>query len=302
MSWAIVSSRSSQLGRAVLVEERDRRAVLDRLLEVVDAHVVAEDLAGALLPRDEGRAREGDEERVRQRRAHVHRELVVLRPVRLVDDDDDVRPRVEHLGRLELVDQREDVAVVLAEQLPQVRAAGGVALRRVLDRATRRERLGELLVQLDAIGDEHEGPVAGHRAQELLGVEDHREALARALGLPEDARPPVPLLAGGERGLDGVVHAEELMVLPRIFASPLLCSEKSVKFRARSRSRSWSHVPRSSTSSDTRRGSSSRSMRFQSKKRPQSAVSEPTLASVPFEAMSSALKAKSWGAPFCGCL
>jgi len=35
-----------------------------------------------------------------------------------------------------------------------------------------------------------------------------------------------------------------------------------------------SHVPRSITSSDTRRGSSSRSMRFPSKKRPQSAVSE----------------------------
>jgi hypothetical protein len=48
-------------------------------------------------------------------------------------------------------------------------------------------------------------------------------------------------------------------------------------------------------SSDTRRGSSSRSMRFHSKNRPQSAVSEPTRLSVPFEAMSSALYQNSAG-------
>jgi hypothetical protein len=50
--------RQPQLGGAVLVEERNGRSILDRLLEVVDAHVVAEDLAGALLARDERRARD----------------------------------------------------------------------------------------------------------------------------------------------------------------------------------------------------------------------------------------------------
>ena len=47
-----------------------------------------------------------------------------------------------------------------------------------------------------------------------------------------------------------------------IFTSPALCSENSVKFSTRSSSRARSHVPRSITSSDTRRGSSSRSMRL----------------------------------------
>ena len=56
-----------------------------------------------------------------------------------------------------------------------------------------------------------------------------------------------------------------------------------------------SQVPRSITSSDTRRGSSSRSMRFHSKKRSQSAVSEPTRLSVPFEAMRRALNQNSAG-------
>ena len=43
-------------------------------------------------------------------------------------EDDHVRAVAEHLRRLELVDQREDVAVVAAQQLAQVRAAPGVAL------------------------------------------------------------------------------------------------------------------------------------------------------------------------------
>ena len=42
------------------------------------------------------------------------------------------------------------------------------------------------------------------------------------------------------------------------------------------RQRARAHVPRSITSSDTRRGSSSRSMRFHSTHRSQFAVSEPT--------------------------
>jgi hypothetical protein len=71
-----------------------------------------------------------------------------------------------------------------------------------------------------------------------------------------------------------------------IFTSPALCSENSVKFSTKSSSRgpsglAMSHVPRIITSSDTRRGSSSRSMRLgpcgsTSKNRSQSAVSETT--------------------------
>jgi len=52
-----------------------------------------------------------------------------------------------------------------------------------------------------------------------------------------------------------------------IFTNPALCSENSLKFSTKSSSRGPSglampHVPRSITSTDTRRGSSSRSMRL----------------------------------------
>ncbi len=86
------------------------------------------------------------------------------------------------------------------------------------------------------------------------------------------------------------------------FTNPALCSENKVKFSTRSSRRFLSHVPRIITSSETRRGSSSRSIRFHSKHRSQSAVIEPTRLSVPFDAMSSALNTNRDGMPFCGCL
>jgi hypothetical protein len=86
------------------------------------------------------------------------------------------------------------------------------------------------------------------------------------------------------------------------FTRPLLCSEKSVKFSAMSSSRAGAQVPRSITSNDTRRGSSSFSTRFHSKNRSQSAVIVPTRLCVPFEAIRKALYQKSCGTPFCGCL
>ena len=52
-----------QFRRAILVKERHRRAVLDGLLEVVDGHVIAEHVLGALLSGQEGCAGKGHEDR-----------------------------------------------------------------------------------------------------------------------------------------------------------------------------------------------------------------------------------------------
>ena len=56
------------------------------------------------------------------------------------------------------------------------------------------EVLVDLVVQLVPVGDDDEGPVAGDLPQDLLREEDHREALAAALRVPEDAEPPLVLL------------------------------------------------------------------------------------------------------------
>ena len=90
---------------------------------------------------------------------------------------------------VELLDQGEDVAVVFLEQLLQVLPAlGPDAFFRLGDGAHPGEVLVDLVVQIVAVGDDHEGPVAGQLAQHLLGEEDHRIGFAAALGVPEDAQ------------------------------------------------------------------------------------------------------------------
>ena len=106
-----------QLWDAVFVVERDRRTIRDGLGEVVDRDVVAKDLPGAFLASHERCSRETEKTRVRQRVPHVQREGVVLATVRLIGDHDDVPPVGQlwisrPVPRVELVDQREDEAVI----------------------------------------------------------------------------------------------------------------------------------------------------------------------------------------------
>ncbi len=85
---------------------RHRGAVLHRLLDVVDADVVAEDGAGVAVGQLDGRAGEGDEGGVGQGVAHVAGEAVdevVLAAVRLVGDHHDVAPVGEHRVAVALV-------------------------------------------------------------------------------------------------------------------------------------------------------------------------------------------------------
>ena len=116
--------------------------------------------------------------------------------------------------RVELLDQREHVAVVFLIQHPlQALAAVGPDPLLVFQH---RSGVGEvavnLPVQIFTVGDDHERPVAGDLPQNLLAEEDHRIALAGTLRVPEDAELALvglDVLHGG----DGIVHAKELVVL-----------------------------------------------------------------------------------------
>ena len=144
------------------------------------------------------RAGEADERGVRQRVAQVAGEAVdevVLAAVRLVGDDDDVRAVAEQRVRLaalvghELLDRREDDAAGGDLQLgAQVVAALG--LHRLLPQqlVAVGERAEELVVEVVAVGEHDQRRVRHLRLlHELAGVEGHREALAAALGVPDDA-------------------------------------------------------------------------------------------------------------------
>ena len=111
----------------------------------------------------------------------------------LVGDDDDVGAVAQHLRRLELVDQREDVPVIAAQQVTQLRSAPRVADPALVlaHRAHGFEGLRDLVIQLDPVGHDDERPVALNVPQDLLCQENHGQALARTLGVPKDAAAPV---------------------------------------------------------------------------------------------------------------
>ena len=106
-------------GQPALVVDGDGSAVLNGALDVVDGDVIAEDRPRILVAGLDGCTGEADERGVRERVTQVPREPVdevVLAPVRLVGDDDDVAPvgqeRVSVAAFIgeELLDGREDHA------------------------------------------------------------------------------------------------------------------------------------------------------------------------------------------------
>ena len=201
---------------AGVVVQRHGGAVFHRALEVVGRDVRAEDPPRDLVFLEQGRAGEADAGGVRQRVAHVERQRAVLGAVRLVGDDDDVVAfgvgRVGVHVSVELLDEREDVRLVRAQQPAQMLAAfrpAGVSV--VVRHAAAGEGLVDLGVEVVAVGQHQEREVAAELAVHLPGEHHHRVALARPLGVPEHAEPALQRLALAHR-LDGAVHAEELVV------------------------------------------------------------------------------------------
>ncbi len=86
------------------------------------------------------------------------------------------------------------------------------ALLRLGDDPAAGKPLVDLVVQIKAVGDDDEGPVTRQLAQNLLGEEDHREALATALGVPEDAQPALVVLDLTHL-FEGTFDAQVLVIL-----------------------------------------------------------------------------------------
>lgn len=147
--------------------------------------------------------------------AHVEGQGVVLAAVGFIADHHHIGALTEHLGAAEFLDQREDITVVAAKKFGELGTAGGMALIAfgLGNHACGLEGCGDLAVQVRAIGHDHKGPIAGIFALNLLAVEAHGVALAAALGLPEHPRLAMASPAGFEGGGNGVVDAQNLVVL-----------------------------------------------------------------------------------------
>jgi len=165
---------------------------------------------GVLLLARERRAGEADVAGVLEHPAHHAVQMTVLRAVALIDQHKDVRIVVLDvlLGhRLELVHGRGDnVGALRVDELDQMPTRVGL-----LDRlAARLEGAVDLLVEVNAVGDEHDARVGdGGVQRERLGQHHHRQRLAAAGRVPDDAAGALPLRVemrhAVERRLDGEV-------------------------------------------------------------------------------------------------
>lgn len=113
---------------------------------------------------------------------------------------------------LKLLYGGEDDASALAalQQAAQVVAALGVDGLLAEEVLAAAELAEELVVEVLAVGHDHDRHL-GQPLHQLVGVEDHREALARALRVPEHADLAVAL-HGLLRALQGLAHGVVLMI------------------------------------------------------------------------------------------
>ena len=183
----------TQLLATVLVDQLHRGTIFLAALEIVAGNVIAEDALGQLVVLEQRRAGEADEGRVGQRQAHVARKFAGLGAVRLVRDHDDVVAVAVGFTRLhilvELVNQAEQIAVILLQQLLQFPARTG-ARGLVVGHAAADEGLVDLAVQIVPVGHQHKGEIALHRAPHFFGEEGHGVGLAAALGVPHHPQAP----------------------------------------------------------------------------------------------------------------
>ena len=194
---------------------------------------VLERVGVALLDRRAGKA---EARGIRQDRADVGAEVFLLRPVRLVHHQDPVvRPvhRQFAQGGLPLALVLGLQALVVPVELEDggehhfADRAGRDGLAQLLDAARfddvlnpdRRERLGDLRVEVDPVGEDKQVGVLQAWARdaavglELERGEHHREAFARALGVPDQ---PGAVLAL-DHALDHLAHGAVLLVAADLF-------------------------------------------------------------------------------------
>ena len=221
-----LSGIEGEFGDAALVVDRHGGLIGHGALNVVDGDVLTEHGPGVGVDLFDRRAGEADEGGVGEGITQVAGEAVghhaglivnlaaeaVLAAVRFIGDHHDVGAGAQlghrfALFRHEFLDGGEHHATTgPIEQLAQVFAIGGLQRRLAEEIGATLELAKELVVEVVAIGEHHQGGVLHHRmAHDAGGIEEHREALAAALGVPHHAGTAVARLAA--QGTDSRAQA-----------------------------------------------------------------------------------------------
>ena len=180
------------------VHQIQHHLVFDAFAVLVGVDPAAEHLqAGGLVLLEQGRAGEADEHGLGQQRFHHAMQLATLGAVALIHEDEqlphcraglgldlfEIGLKVVDIAHAELVHQgAEQPGCGLVQGLHQLSATAAA-----LDGFTRStEHSFDLLVELIAVGDDHHAGI-GVVGQNPTGQQHHHDALAAALGVPDDA-------------------------------------------------------------------------------------------------------------------
>src|SRR6266481_502291 len=174
---------NKHLWDTLLIEERHRRAVIHRLLEVVLRNIIAEPGIGFAFAPEQWSSGERHVLRIRQAMSHVFGKRLVLCAVCFIYHHHNI-VAVRHkwvflaLWPAELLDEREHKALVLAKKLAHFLAILGLRRVAFLNRLSVQEVTVDLTIQVFAIGYHHEREVTDERPEYFAHKEDHRKALA----------------------------------------------------------------------------------------------------------------------------
>ena len=182
----------------------------------------------ALLALRERRAGEADVAGIREHLPHPRREHAQLRALGFIHQHENLGGFVLELARgqrlVELVNQRgDDVRLAIRHQFHQMPPRFGTIRRQ----AAGREGVAELLVEIDAVGDQHDARRADIKIEhQRLGQHHHRQRLARTLRVPDDAASPSPGIVALLDPTDDALDREKLLVTGNL-APPAIEYRKS---------------------------------------------------------------------------
>ena len=195
IKYAVCDLRIMQieyLFTTILIIERYSGSVLDSTFEIVNGNIATEGTSSYIIARQQRCAGKSDTCRCRKQLDHIIGKDTVLAAVRLVRHDDNVVVGIDRrfVRLIEFLYQRKYETRIAFQFTHQVITAccyklGGFCFAQ---RSAIFKGIADLLVQFIPVGQNDDRRGAGKLSAYLLREENHRIALAGALGMPENAQ------------------------------------------------------------------------------------------------------------------
>ena len=199
------------------IVERYGSVILDRFCEIVFADIITKPRIGQSLCSKQRCPCKCQELCVRQASAHILRQILILRTMGFINDNNDVitlrQDRIFlSLVISELMNQSEQNRFVGFQFFTQLLAVGRLYLVLIGNKFGTQEVLINLRIQIFTVSNDKECKITNTFMLDLTGKHNHRIALTAALGMPEHTQLTLQFFTMQE-SIIGVVYTKELVVL-----------------------------------------------------------------------------------------